>query len=180
MSPITLQIDEFLAQQQDRDEEDDDEEEEQEQDASARGSGLGSQLSPQLAEFLGVSSMPRTQVVKKIWEYIKENNLQDPKNKRRILLDDKLQTIFTPPMDMFSMNKQLSKHVYTEEPAGASSKPRAKAKPKAKAEKRAAAGDKQPKGSKKQKREGELLMLLMPVMTLTLLCLMPCTSICAR
>ncbi len=103
--------------------------------------------------------MPRTQVVKKIWEYIKEHNLQDPKNKRRILLDDKLETVFTAPMDMFNMNKQLSKHVYTDEPAAGRSKPRARAKPKPKAEKRAAAGDKQQKGSKKQKREGELLLL---------------------
>lgn len=103
--------------------------------------------------------MPRTQVVKKIWEYIKEHNLQDPKNKRRILLDDKLETVFTAPMDMFNMNKQLSRHVYTDEPAAGSSKPRARAKPKPKAEKRAAAGDKQQKGSKKQKREGERQLL---------------------
>lgn len=52
------------------------------------------------------------QVVKKMWEYIKANNLQNPKNKRKIILDDKLKKIFKPPLDMFSMNKQLSKHVY--------------------------------------------------------------------
>lgn len=54
------------------------------------------------------------QVVKKLWEYIKENNLQNPKNKRKIILDDKLKKIFKPPLDMFNMNKQLSKHVYVD------------------------------------------------------------------
>lgn len=54
------------------------------------------------------------QVVKKIWEYIKENNLQNPDNKRKIILDNKLKTIFKPPLDMFKMNKQLSKHVYVD------------------------------------------------------------------
>ena len=53
-------------------------------------------------------------MVKLLWVYIKEHELQDPKNKRKILLDDKLATIFKPPLDMFKMNKQLSKHVYTE------------------------------------------------------------------
>jgi upstream activation factor subunit UAF30 len=105
-----------------------------------------------MAEFLGAETMPRTQVVKRIWAYIKEHELQDPKNRRRILLDDKLKTLFTPPLDMFSMNKQLSKHVYTAEAsAGGSSRPRAKPKPKA--EKRAAGEGKQQRG-KKAKKEG--------------------------
>ena len=51
------------------------------------------------------------QVVKEIWKYIKANDLQDPKNRRNIVLDDKLATIFTAPVTMFSMNKQLSRHV---------------------------------------------------------------------
>ena len=54
------------------------------------------------------------QVVKKIWEYIKEKDLQNPMNKRKIILDDKLKTIFKPPLDMFKMNKQLSRHVYVD------------------------------------------------------------------
>lgn len=38
---------------------------------------------------------------------------QDPKNKRNILLDDRMRTVFVPPVNMFSMNKQLSRHIYT-------------------------------------------------------------------
>ena len=49
-----------------------------------------------------------------MWEYIKEHDLQDPSNRRKILPDAKLRTIFTPPLDMFSMNKQLSNHIYTD------------------------------------------------------------------
>ena len=48
-------------------------------------------LSPDLARFLGCSELPRTEVVKKIWEYVKENELQNPRDKREILLDEKLQ-----------------------------------------------------------------------------------------
>ncbi|XP_044507423.1 upstream activation factor subunit spp27-like isoform X3 [Mangifera indica] len=70
-------------------------------------------LSPQLQKLLGVSELARTQVVKKIWEYIKENNLQDPKNKKKILCDKSLQEIFrVNSIDMFQMNKALSKHIW--------------------------------------------------------------------
>ena len=48
-----------------------------------------------------------------MWDYIKANNLQNPKNKRKILLDEKLSTLFKSPLDMFTMNSQLSRHVYT-------------------------------------------------------------------
>jgi upstream activation factor subunit UAF30 len=50
------------------------------------------------------------QVVKEIWAYIKEHNLQDPSNKRNIRPDAKLGTVLKAPVTMFSMNKQLSKH----------------------------------------------------------------------
>ncbi len=53
------------------------------------------------------------QVVKKIWEYIKAHDLQDPKNKRKIIVDDTLGKFLSRPCTMFTMNKQLSKHVYT-------------------------------------------------------------------
>lgn len=51
------------------------------------------------------------QVVKQLWAYIKNNNLQDPKDKRNILLDEKLGTLFEAPLNMFTINKQVSKHI---------------------------------------------------------------------
>lgn len=74
---------------------------------------FGDILSAPMSSFLGMESCPRTQVVKKLWEYIKSNNLQDPKNRRKIILDDKLKTIFPgKSINMFSMQKHLSKHVF--------------------------------------------------------------------
>ncbi|KAK9058200.1 hypothetical protein SSX86_023040 [Deinandra increscens subsp. villosa] len=51
-------------------------------------------ISPALAHFLGVSESARTDAVKKIWEHIKSNDLQNPTNKKEIICDDKLKTIF--------------------------------------------------------------------------------------
>ncbi len=70
--------------------------------------------SASLAEVVGNKPMPRTEVVKKLWAYIKKNNLQDPKQKRMINADDKLKPIFggKKQVSMFEMtalvNKQLS------------------------------------------------------------------------
>jgi chromatin remodeling complex protein RSC6 len=67
-----------------------------------------------LAEIVGAKPLPRTEVVKKLWAYIKKNNLQDAKNKRQINADDKLKPIFggKKNVTMFEMtalvNKQLS------------------------------------------------------------------------
>ena len=70
------------------------------------------QPSPQLSAVIGGSAMPRTEVTKKIWAYIKKNNLQDPKNKREIVADDKLRAIFGKDrVSMFEMNKHISRHV---------------------------------------------------------------------
>jgi hypothetical protein len=52
------------------------------------------------------------QVVKRLWAYIKEHELQDPKNRRKIRPDAALLKLFKPPLDMFKMNKQLSRHVF--------------------------------------------------------------------
>ncbi|HXH32083.1 MAG TPA: SWIB/MDM2 domain-containing protein [Bacteriovoracaceae bacterium] len=70
-------------------------------------------ISPALAEVIGSTSIPRTEVVKKIWMYIKKNNLQDPKNKRNILADDKLKAVFggKSTVSMFEMTKLVSKHL---------------------------------------------------------------------
>uniref|UniRef100_A0A7N0UEK0 Uncharacterized protein n=1 Tax=Kalanchoe fedtschenkoi TaxID=63787 RepID=A0A7N0UEK0_KALFE len=70
-------------------------------------------LSPQLQEFTGTGEMARTEVVKLLWVYIKEKNLQDPSNKRNILCDEKLRELFKVDcINMFQMNKVLAKHIW--------------------------------------------------------------------
>jgi upstream activation factor subunit UAF30 len=70
-------------------------------------------ISPELAEVIGKNPMPRTQVVKSVWDYIKKNNLQDPNNKRMIKADDKLKKVFDGKneVNMFEMTKLISKHL---------------------------------------------------------------------
>ncbi len=69
-------------------------------------------VSPELAEVVGKGPMPRSEVVKKLWAYIKKNDLQNPKNKRNILADDKLAEIFgKKEVTMFEMTKLVSKHL---------------------------------------------------------------------
>ena len=69
--------------------------------------------SPALAEVIGSAMRPRTEVVKKIWDYIKKNNLQDKKNRRMINADAKLKVVFggKGQISMFELAKVLSKHV---------------------------------------------------------------------
>ena len=71
------------------------------------------QPSPQLAAVIGSGTMPRTEVTKKIWGYIKKNNLQDQKNKRMINSDDKLRDVFggKKQVSMFEMTKLVNKHL---------------------------------------------------------------------
>jgi chromatin remodeling complex protein RSC6 len=66
-----------------------------------------------LAAVVGSSAMPRTEVTKKIWGYIKRNGLQDKKNKRMINADDKLKPVFggRSQVSMFEMTKLVSKHL---------------------------------------------------------------------
>ena len=70
-------------------------------------------LSPELEAVTGKGPMPRGQVVKKLWEYIKANNLQNPANKRNILADDKLKPLFggKGEVTMFEMTKLVSGHM---------------------------------------------------------------------
>ncbi len=69
-------------------------------------------LSPELQAVVGAGPMPRTEVVKQLWVYIKEHNLQNPSNKRNILADDKLKAIFGKgEVTMFEMAKLISPHV---------------------------------------------------------------------
>lgn len=68
--------------------------------------------SADLAAIVGSKPLPRTEVVKKMWEYIKKNNLQDAKNKRAINADDKLKKIFgKPQVTMFEMTGLVGKHL---------------------------------------------------------------------
>ncbi|GFQ06408.1 upstream activation factor subunit spp27 [Phtheirospermum japonicum] len=70
-------------------------------------------LSPELTRFTGVSQLARTEVVKQLWCYIREHNLQDPSNRRNILCDDTLRNLFAvDTIDMFQMNKALAKHIW--------------------------------------------------------------------
>ena len=65
-----------------------------------------------LAAVVGATPLPRTEVVKKLWAYIKKNNLQDAKNRRNINADDKLKPIFGKnQVSMFEMTKLVSKHL---------------------------------------------------------------------
>lgn len=70
-------------------------------------------VSPELAAVVGNGPMPRSEVVKKLWVYIKEKNLQDPTNKRNINADDNLKKVFggKAVVNMFEMTKLVSKHL---------------------------------------------------------------------
>ncbi|XP_010941845.1 uncharacterized protein [Elaeis guineensis] len=79
-------------------------------------------LSPALQQFVGESELARTEVVKKLWAYIRQNSLQDPNNRKNIICDDTLQNIFNvSTIDMFQMNKALSKHIWPLDSEGGSS-----------------------------------------------------------
>ncbi|MEK7744790.1 MAG: SWIB/MDM2 domain-containing protein [Elusimicrobiota bacterium] len=69
--------------------------------------------SQDLAKVVGNKPLPRTEVVKKLWAYIKKNNLQDKKNKRNINADSTLKTVFggKSVVNMFEMTKLVSKHL---------------------------------------------------------------------
>jgi chromatin remodeling complex protein RSC6 len=70
-------------------------------------------LSPALSAVLGSGPLPRTEVTKKLWAYIKKNGLQDAKNKRMINADDKLKAVFggKKQVSMFEMTKLVSGHL---------------------------------------------------------------------
>jgi chromatin remodeling complex protein RSC6 len=70
------------------------------------------QPSKELAAVVGAGPLPRAEVVSKVWEYIKKHNLQNPKNKREILADDKLEAVFgKKKVTMFEMNKHIAQHL---------------------------------------------------------------------
>lgn len=70
-------------------------------------------LSADLEAVVGAGPMPRTEVIKKLWVYIKKNDLQDTQNKRNIIPDAKLAKVFGSKnaINMFDMTKKVSKHL---------------------------------------------------------------------
>jgi len=70
-------------------------------------------LTADLEAVVGKGPMPRSEVVKKLWVFIKKNNLQDPKNRRNIIADAKLKPVFggKAVVNMFEMTKLVSKHL---------------------------------------------------------------------
>ena len=70
-------------------------------------------VSEDLAAVVGKGPLPRSEVVKKLWAYIKKHGLQDPKKRRNINADEKLGVIFggKKTVDMFEMTKLVSRHL---------------------------------------------------------------------
>ena len=83
--------------------------------SSGGGKGLAAEVTPSadLAPIVGDKPLPRSQVTKKVWDYIKANGLQDQKNKRMINADDKLRKIFNGKnqVSMFEMTALVNKHL---------------------------------------------------------------------
>ncbi|HEX7182619.1 MAG TPA: SWIB/MDM2 domain-containing protein [Thermoanaerobaculia bacterium] len=82
---------------------------------SSGGGGFMQKLQPDeaLAAVIGSEPQPRTEVTKRIWDYIKANNLQDPKDKRTIKADAKLKRVFDgkDSVSMFEMTKLVNSHL---------------------------------------------------------------------
>lgn len=80
----------------------------------AKADGLSRPYTPsaELAAVVGKDQLSRADVVSKMWEHIKANNLQNPEDKREILADDKLEKVFgKKKVTMFEMNKLISPHL---------------------------------------------------------------------
>lgn len=78
------------------------------------GTGIHAPVQPsaELGAVVGNDKLPRSQVISKVWDHIKKNNLQNPENRREILADDKLKKVFgKDKVSMFEMNKHISAHV---------------------------------------------------------------------
>lgn len=98
-----------------------------------RGSGSGAikglsvkkEISDKLAELLGQGKeMARTDIVKGLWDYIKQHDLQNPQNKREIILDGKMKRVFgCDTFTMFTMNKYVGEHIHPFKPVDLTPKP---------------------------------------------------------
>lgn len=83
--------------------------------AKKPAAGLAKPVTPskELAAIVGSHAIPRTEVISKIWDYIRKHSLQNPTDKREILADAKLKTIFgKEKVTMFELNKLLSSHLH--------------------------------------------------------------------
>ena len=83
-------------------------------DAAPKTGGIHApvQPSPELGAIVGNDKLPRSEVISKVWVYIKEHNLQNPENKREILADEKLKKVFgRDKCTMFEMNKYIAAHL---------------------------------------------------------------------
>jgi chromatin remodeling complex protein RSC6 len=70
------------------------------------------QPSKELAAVVGSDPLPRGQMVSRVWDYIKQHDLQNPENRREILADDKLKQVFgKDKVTMFEMNRYLAQHL---------------------------------------------------------------------
>lgn len=119
----------------------------------AGGLGAEKNISPELAEFLQTDKtrMARTEVVKGLWDYIREHNLQNPENKREILLDENMQKLFrVEKFSMFHMAKYVGAHVEPFKPVDLTPKVKDPNKPRKK--RKNAKEDKKGKGGKRGKR----------------------------
>ena len=83
--------------------------------AKGGGKGLAAEVTPSsdLSAIVGATPIPRSEVTKKVWDYIKANGLQDQQNKRMINADDKLRKIFggKDQVSMFEMTALVNKHL---------------------------------------------------------------------
>ncbi|KAK0606229.1 hypothetical protein LWI29_035446 [Acer saccharum] len=117
-------------------------------------------LSPQLQEFVGVPELARTEVVKQIWIYIREKQLQDPSNKRNIICDERLHALFgVDSINMFQMNKVLANHIW---PLGSDVAP-VKSTPKEKSRKQEREEDLEESTRKEKKQKGGKSGFLAPL-----------------
>jgi upstream activation factor subunit UAF30 len=136
---------------------DDDEEKVLEEKPAKKEVGKGNgfnkekELSPELAEFIGKPMEARPQVVKALWAYFKENDLQNPKDKRIIMLDDRLKAIFNvEQFTMFQMAKYIGAHLHPFTPVNLNEMTEGTKKRKEQNKKRKAA-DEAKNGPKKRK-----------------------------
>jgi len=124
----------------------------------AGGLGAEKEISPELKDFLGTekTKMARTEIVKALWDHIKEHDLQNPQDKREILLDEAMQRLFgVERFSMFHMAKYVGAHVHPFKPVDLTPKekdPEAEEKKKRKRENAKAKKD-EAKGKKKRKKK---------------------------